>query len=57
MFPPKNLLNFIKEQGSRQEYEPVLGKLIDCGFAEPLHNSNNAWGYLHNLMLEIALIV
>lgn len=51
----KNLLNFIKEQGSRQEYEPVLGKLIDCGFAEPLHNSNNAWGYLHNLMLEIAL--
>ena len=49
------LLSFIKEQGSRQEYEPLLGKLVDCGFAEPLHNSNNAWAYFHRLMLETAL--
>lgn len=49
------LLNFIREQGSRQEYEPLLGKLVDCGFAEPLHNSNNAWAYFHQLMLETAL--
>ena len=49
------LLSFIREQGSRQQYEPLLGKLVDCGFAEPLHNSNNAWAYLHALMLEIAL--
>lgn len=49
------LLSFIKEQGSRQEYKPLLGKLVDCGFAEPLHNSNNAWGYFHGLMLETAL--
>lgn len=49
------LLNFIKDLGSRQENKPLLGKLIDCGFAEPLHNSNNAWTYMHGLMLEIAL--
>ena len=48
-------LSYIKEQGSRQEYKPLLGKLVDCGFAEPLHNSNNAWGYFHCLMLETAL--
>ena len=34
------LLNFVKAQGSRQEHEPVLGKLIEHGFAEPLHNRN-----------------
>ena len=49
------LLNFIKEQNSRQEYHPPLGKLIDNGFAEPLHNSNNAWANLHNIMLEVAV--
>ncbi len=49
------LLSFITEQGSRQEYEPLLGKLVDCGFAEPFHNSNNAWTYFHRLMLETAL--
>ena len=49
------LVLFIRSQGSRQEYEPLLGKLIDCAYAEPLHNSNNAWQYLHNIMLEIAL--
>ena len=46
---------FIREQGSRQEYEPLLGKLVDSAYAEPLHNSNNAWQYLHNIMLEIVL--
>ena len=49
------LLNFIREQNSRQEHEPLLGNLIDNGFAEPLHNSNNGWGSLHNIMLEIAI--
>ena len=49
------LLSFIQEQGSRQEYKPLLGKLVDCGFAEPLHSSNNAWGYFHCLMLETSL--
>ena len=50
-----NLLTYIREQKSRQESQPLLGKLIDLGLAEPLHNANNAWGYLHSLMLEIAL--
>lgn len=50
-----NLLAYIREQKSRQESQPQLGKLIDLGLAEPLHNANNAWGYLHSLMLEIAL--
>ena len=36
-------------------YEPLLGKLVDSAYAEPLHNSNNAWQYLHNIMLEIVL--
>ena len=49
------LLNFMKAQGSCQEHEPVLGKLIEHGFAQPLHNSNNAWAFLHYLMLEVAL--
>lgn len=49
------LLGFIREHGSRQEHEPLLGKLIDCAFAEPLHNSNNAWQYLHTIILEIVL--
>ena len=48
-------MNFIREQNSRQEHEPLLGNLIDSGFAEPLHNSNNGWGSLHNIMLEIAI--
>ena len=50
-----NLLAFIKLQESRQEFEPVLGNLINCGFAEPLHNSNNGWGHMHQKMLELAL--
>ena len=49
------LLLFIREQGSRQEYEPLQGKLVDCAYAGPLHNSNNAWQYLHNIMLEIVV--
>ncbi len=49
------LLQFIREQNSRQEYEPILGNIIEHGFAEPLHNSNNAWANLHCIMLEIAI--
>ena len=50
------LLCFIEEQSSRQEHKPLLGKLVDCAYADPLHNSNNAWQYLHIIMLEIALV-
>ena len=44
------LLNFIKALGYCQEYKPLLGKLVDQAFVEPLHN-NNAWAYFHGVML------
>ena len=33
----KKVLDFIKDQKSRQEFEPIIGKIIDFGYAEPLH--------------------
>ena len=35
------LLNFIRSNNSRQEYEPILGQLVDKVYAEPLHNGSN----------------
>lgn len=46
------LLNFIKSNSSRQEYEPILGQLVDKVYAEPLHNGNNGWQQLHEAMLS-----
>ena len=46
------LLNFIKSNSSRQEYEASLGQLVDRVYAEPLHNGNNAWQQLHEAMLN-----
>ena len=37
---------FIAEKKSRQEFEPILGPVIDKGFAEPLHLANNNWQFL-----------
>ena len=51
----KKVLDFIKDQKSRQEFEPIIGKIIDFGYAEPLHNGNNAWQFWHSFVLEIAL--
>ena len=45
----QKLLEFIKQQNHRQEYLPILGPLVDCAFAEPLHNSNNSWLAVHPL--------
>lgn len=45
------LLNYMRSMNSRQETTPLLGPLVDKIFAEPLHNSNNAWQQLHALML------
>ena len=47
--------HLLKGKGSRQEKEPILGRLVDLGMAEPLHNANNAWAYMHCQILEIAL--
>lgn len=51
----KKTLEFIKGQGSRQEFEPLIGPLVDKAYAEPLHNSNNAWQFLHLKLLEVAI--
>ena len=49
------LTQFIKDQKSRQECEPIIAHLVDFTFAEPLHNSNNAWQYIHSKLLEEAI--
>ena len=41
--------------GSRKESEPILGKLVDNAYAEPLHNSNNAWQHFHSCLLKEAI--
>ena len=51
----KKTLEFIKDQGSRQEFEPLIGALVDKAYAEPLHNSNNAWQFLHGKLLKVAI--
>lgn len=50
------ILDKIRDLGSRQEFKPVLGKLVDKAYAEPLHNSNNAWQYMHGKLLEEAVV-
>ena len=39
----------------RQEFEPELGRLVDKAYAEPLHNSNNAWQQFNLSLVEDAL--
>jgi hypothetical protein len=50
----KKVLGLIKGFKSRQEFPPLLGPLINKAYAEPLHNANNAWQYLHKKILEFA---
>ena len=35
--------SFIAQKHSRQELEPVVGKLIDRAHVDPLYLKNNAW--------------
>ena len=51
----KKVLELIRKLESRQEFPPLLGPLINKSFAEPLHNANNAWQYLHKKILEFAI--
>ena len=46
---------FIAEKKSRQEFEPILGPVIDKGFAEPLHLANNNWQFLFLELFEYVL--
>ena len=45
----------IRAMGSRQESEPILGKLVDNAYAGPLHNSNNAWQHFNSCFLKKAI--
>ena len=49
------LLEFIREQGHRQEFPPILGPLIDVAYSEPLHNSNNSWQFIHSHICDLAI--
>lgn len=51
----EKVLDFISDQKSRQEFEPLIGPMIDVGYAEPLHNGNNGWQFWHSLVLDLAL--
>ena len=49
------LTNFIRSKKSRQQFEPVLGQLVDKAIAEPLHNMNNAWQFFNINLLNLVL--
>ncbi|XP_028404832.1 uncharacterized protein LOC114527403 [Dendronephthya gigantea] len=44
--------DFIAKRKSRQEYAPLIGKLIDKAHVEPLHLKNNAWQYFFKAVLR-----
>ena len=43
---------FIAHQKSRQEFTPLVGKLVDNAHVEPLHLKNNAWQYFFKALLK-----
>ena len=45
----------IAKEKSRQEFVPPLGKYVDLGKAEPLHNTNNAWQQWFLALLTVAM--
>ncbi len=49
------ITTFIAKKGSRSEFPPLLGKVIDRVKAEPLHLKNNAWQQWHALILKYAV--
>ena len=50
----QKILAYMKSEGTRQEFEPILGPLIDKAYAEPLHNTNNALQHFHAQLLREA---
>ena len=46
---------YIAGQKSRQEFSPLVGKLIDKAHVEPLHLKNNAWAYFFKVILKEAV--
>ena len=46
--------DFISKKNSRQEFVPLIGKLIEKAHVEPLHIKNNAWQYFFKGVLKEA---
>ena len=44
------ICNYIACLKSRQEFEPVIGPVIQNGKCDPLHLGNNCWGHWHKLL-------
>ena len=47
--------DFISKENSRQEFVPLIGKLIEKAHVEPLHVKNNAWQYFLKGVLKEAI--
>ena len=47
--------DFISKKNSRQEFVPLIGKLIEKAHVEPLHIKNNAWQYFFKGVLKEAI--
>ena len=52
----KKITPFIAKAKSRQEYKPLLGKIIDKAKVEPLHLKNNAWQHWHLCVMKYCLM-
>ena len=49
------ITKFIASQKSRQEFEPVIGELINRAQVDPLHLKNNVCALAHRHLLYIAI--
>ena len=47
--------DFIARNKSRQEFLPLVGKVIDKAHVEPLHLKNNSWQYFFKEILKEAI--
>lgn len=46
------ITSFIAQKGSRQEFETLLGKIIDWAHVDPLHLKNNVCALAHRYLLN-----
>ena len=46
------ITSFIAQLKSRQEFQPVVGRLIDRAHVDPLHLKNNAYAFTHRILLH-----
>ena len=49
------ITKFIASNKSRQEFQPLIGKLCDKEVVEPLHLKNNGVQHLHTMLLNLAI--